>query len=554
MADQEQKKPSRLRFSEDEQTPSDEKKAEWKRKQMKNLHRKKLAPQKPEKKEEVLDADEKPVKSRLHHGEPKGKAPKQHTEGILRSTIRSQAHQKVSEQEEDNTGLKAVHSLEQSGENLHSMGKNAHASRLKHEYNKEQKAASKLMHDGKKEIPAKGKSVSGSGSNPQSRMYQRQNMKKNLSARYGKGTKKTGKAATKSTKSAGEKVFNYFRKSKHTILLIGLAAMLMFVMSTVSSCTPMFEVGVGSLTIGTYPAEKEDLLGAERWYCNKEDEQREYLENFAENHPEYQECIITADDIWHDPYALLSLVSAYLNGTEWNQYTAVPTMEMLFSWQYELTETITTETRYMEHEEYEDVWVPYEYTICTVELKNKNLSHAPVYIMNEQRVGYYAMYMSTLGNQPGLFTGPHASVMKEPLEYDVPQELLDADPKFALLVEEANKRLGYPYVWGGHNPTTSFDCAGFISWVFTETRVDPFGHLGANGIYDRCRKIAPEDAKPGDVIFFQGTIAGEEGITHCGLYVGNNMMIHCGNPCSYADLSEAYWQQHFYGYGRLYEH
>lgn len=164
--------------------------------------------------------------------------------------------------------------------------------------------------------------------------------------------------------------------------------------------------------------------------------------------------------------------------------------------------------------------------------------------------------MSTLGNRPDLFAGnAHASTLKEPLRYDVPQALLDADPQFALLVEEANKRLGYPYVWGGYDPSTSFDCSGFISWLFTSTGVNDIGHAGATGLYSRSTPIRPEDAKPGDVIFFQGTMgAGTEGITHCGLYVGNNMMVHCGNPCSYADLTDSYWQQHFYGFGRLYDH
>ena len=170
-------------------------------------------------------------------------------------------------------------------------------------------------------------------------------------------------------------------------------------------------------------------------------------------------------------------------------------------------------------------------------------------------MGLYALYMSTLGNMPHLFSGAHASTLKEPLRYDVPQELLDADPQFALLVEAANSCLGYPYVWGGYDPSTSFDCSGFISWLFTSTGVNNIGHMGATTLYGYSDPIRSEDAKPGDVIFFQGTMGeGVGGITHCGLYVGNNMMIHCGNPCSYADLTDSYWQTHFYGFGRLYDH
>ena len=193
-------------------------------------------------------------------------------------------------------------------------------------------------------------------------------------------------------------------------------------------------------------------------------------------------------------------------------------------------------------------------TICTVTLKNKNLSHAPVYTMSREKVGLYALYMSTHGNMDGLFHGPHVSELKDPLEYDVPQELLDADPKFALLVEEANKRLGYPYVWGGYTPDTSFDCSGFISWIFTETGVRNIGHMGATGLYGISQHISEAQLRPGDVIFFSGTIEGEAGITHCGLYVGNGMMVHCGSPCSYYDIAHGALRNNICGYGRLYQH
>ena len=222
---------------------------------------------------------------------------------------------------------------------------------------------------------------------------------------------------------------------------------------------------------------------------------------------------------------------------------------------YEKTEKITTEPDYRtEIVDGVETRVLYTKTICTVTLKNKNLSHAPVYTVNREQLGLYALYMSTHGNIDGLFRGDHASELKEPLLYDVPQELIDADPKFALLLEEANKRIGYPYVWGGYSPDTSFDCSGFISWIFTETGVVNIGNRGAKGLYSMCRGISPEEAKPGDIVFFEGTIEGEEGITHCGLYVGDGMMIHCGDPIGYADITSGYYQQHFYAFGRIYEH
>ena len=168
-------------------------------------------------------------------------------------------------------------------------------------------------------------------------------------------------------------------------------------------------------------------------------------------------------------------------------------------------------------------------------------------------MGLYALYMSTLGNMPDLFAGkPHASQLKDPLLYDVPEEYKQADPQFGKLIEEAEKYLGFPYVWGGSSPDTSFDCSGFVSYVFTNSGVYNTGRLGATGLYGICQKITADEAHPGDLIFFEGTM-GEDvgGITHVGLYVGDNMMIHCGNPITYADLTRSYWQQHFYGFGRI---
>lgn len=274
----------------------------------------------------------------------------------------------------------------------------------------------------------------------------------------------------------------------------------------------------------------------------------------------------------HDPYALCAIISAYLGGEEWTIDSAYPVMERYFKLQYVLTEKITTETRYRTEqrvgqqlvtdpktgaqrwESYTyEVEVPYTYRICDVKLENKNLSHQPVYSMSREKMGLYALYMSTLGNMPDLFAGkPHASQLKDPLLYDVSEEYKQADPQFGKLIEEAEKYLGFPYVWGGSSPDTSFDCSDFVSYVFTNSGVYNTGRLGATGLYGICQKITADEARPGDLIFFEGTM-GEDvgGITHVGLYVGGDMMIHCGNPITYADLTRSYWQQHFYGFGRI---
>ena len=172
--------------------------------------------------------------------------------------------------------------------------------------------------------------------------------------------------------------------------------------------------------------------------------------------------------------------------------------------------------------------------------------------MTHHTLGMYDLYMSTHGNMEGLFTGPYAVPMKEPLLYDIPQETLVADPAFARLMEEATKYIGFPYVWGGSDPDTSFDCSGFICYVYSASGIRDMGRVGAKGIRSMCRDVSLDQLKPGDIVFFEGTMGTSvEGITHCGIYVGNHMMLHCGSPIGYADLTDAYWQQHFHSYGRI---
>ena len=257
---------------------------------------------------------------------------------------------------------------------------------------------------------------------------------------------------------------------------------------------------------------------------------------------------------------LISILSALHNG----QFTIGEVrsdLQMLFDKQYILTETVVVETRYRTET---DTWtdadgnthtdtyeVPYDYYICTVTLENFNLSHVPVYIMDEETLSAYSLYMSTLGNRPDLFSGsqyPHASTLKEPTYYDVPPEALE-DERFAAMLKEAEKYIGYPYVWGGSSPSTSFDCSGFISWVINHSGWN-VGRLGAQGLYNICTPVSSSQAKPGDLVFFVGTYD-TPGVSHVGLYVGNSMMLHCGDPISYTNLNSNYWQSHFYSFGRL---
>ena len=534
----------------------------------------------------VSATGEKPILHRLRFEEDTAMpVPKKPAQGIVKRTVSAEVHKQIAQDEDENTGLQAIHTAEQSGENVLHTVQNMRQSKLQHDHAKLAKAERKLDHANIRYLQKEReiKHPETSGSNPISRAYQRRAIRKEyMAAKAGKSTgsayasSTAAKKAVRRTGDAAEKTVSAIFRKKSYLLILGLAAMLMFVMNAISSCTPLVEAGLHAFVMGTYPAEERDVKAAERAYKTKEDELKRELERYERYHPGYDEYIIEADTskIWHDPYALISIISAYHGGEEWTIDDVYGTIEMLFEWQYKVTETITNETRYRTEERQGtrlvtdpvtgetrtetytyDVSVPYGYSICTVTLEAENLSHAPVYIMSREKMGLYALYMSTLGNMPDLFAGnPYASELKEPLRYDVPQELLDADPQFALLVEAANECLGYPYVWGGYDPSTSFDCSGFISWLFTSTGVNNIGHMGATSLYGYSDPVRPEDARPGDVIFFQGTMGDDVGgITHCGLYVGNNMMIHCGNPCSYADLTDSYWQQHFYGFGRLYD-
>lgn len=461
------------------------------------------------------------------------KPPEKPGQGFLGKTVSGEVHRQLAQNEEDNTGLQALHTSERLGEGALHTAQTLRYKSQQHTYKKQ----------------AQGKS------HEQSRIHQRKAIRREyMKASAGRSTNRNAQKAVKKTAETSESVITFIAKKKSFFVILALVAMLMFLMNALSSCTPLVEAALHALVMGTYPAEERDVKAAERAYKSKEDELKRELERYERYHPGYDEYVVEADtgDIWHDPYALISIISAYRGGEEWTIDDVYGTIEMLFNWQYKVTETVRTVTRYRVEGE---TRIPYAHSICTVTLEAKNLSHAPVYIMSREKMGLYALYMSTLGNMPHLFSGAHVSTLKEPLRYDVPQELLDADPQFALLVEAANSCLGYPYVWGGYDPSTSFDCSGFISWLFTSTGVNNIGHMGATTLYGYSDPVRPEDAKPGDVIFFEGTM-GEDtgGITHCGLYVGNNMMIHCGNPCSYADLTDSYWQTHFYGFGRLYDH
>ena len=329
--------------------------------------------------------------------------------------------------------------------------------------------------------------------------------------------------------------------------------LLVMLLGSLQSCSSMFGGGVSNIMASSYLSEDADMLAAEEAYCAKEDELREYLDTYEATH-NYDEYHFDLDEIEHDPYVLVSILSALHEGV-FTIDQVQGDLQTLFDKQYILTETVTTETRYRtetrtdsEGNEYE-VEVPYTWYICTVTLENFDLSHVPVYMMGEEQLSLYATYMSTLGNRPDLFPSSgyvNKYIENPPTAWEIPAEYL-TDERFNTLITEAEKYLGYPYVWGGSSPSTSFDCSGFVSYVLTNSGLCNTGRLGAQGLYNISTPVS--DPQPGDLVFFVGTYD-TSGVSHVGIYVGDGMMLHCGDPIQYSNLNTSYWQSHFYAYGR----
>ena len=389
-------------------------------------------------------------------------------------------------------------------------------------------------------------------SNPYSRWQQKRAIKKEYAAAKrgrGKLARQTAKKAEQAVEKTGEAAagtVSTIKRHPRFLAILALGALLVIVTNGLQSCVPLAQTVLESLVIGSYPAKEEDVLAAENAYLGLEKALKDELDHYDRYHPDYDEYHVMADEIWHDPYVLAAIISACFDGEEWDLQSAMPVIERYFHLQYVVTETVTTRSFR------DDDGTLQRRPVCTVTIENRNLSHLPVSSMSHHTLGLYALYMSTHGNMEGNFTGQYATPLKEPLLYEIPQELLDADPDFAKLMDEATKYISYPYVWGGSDPETSFDCSGFVCYVFTASGIRNTGRLGAKGILSLCRDVSSDQVQPGDIVFFDGTMGeGVEGVTHCGIYVGNNMMLHCGSSIGYADLTDPYWQQHFHSYGRI---
>ena len=390
-----------------------------------------------------------------------------------------------------------------------------------------------------------------------SRYLQKRHIQKQYAKQAREAAKHGAKAAEKTavtTERLAVRAWGFVKR--HPVGVIIALACCLLIFSLQSCVSSMASVGnglVGAVAASTYPSEDGDMLGAEAAYCALEAELQEYLDTYEATH-DYDEYHFDLDDIEHDPYVLISMLSALHEGA-WTVDEVQGTLQSLFDRQYILTEDVVVEVRYRtetrtdsEGNDY-DVEVPYNYYICYVTLENFNLSHVPIYMMTEEQLSRYALYMATLGNRPDLFpeSGYVPKYTNPPPEHDIPEEYL-ADETFAAILAEAEKYVGFPYVWGGSNPNTSFDCSGFVSYVYNQCGWD-FGRLGAQGLYNISTRT--NNPKPGDLVFFTGTYD-TPGVSHCGIYVGDGWMLHCGDPISYANLNNSYWQSHLYAYGKLY--
>lgn len=502
------------------------------------------------------------------------------------AAIASKAHQTVSEHEDDNVGVQAVHQSEEAVEAAAYTVDHAVYSKKLKAHDKAEKLIEKSDRANVDALYEKYKKDNPDAStNPISRWRQKQAIKKEYAAaRAGKSTagstaaasKNAGKAA-KETKNVTQKLTEFVTSHSKAFIVVGIFLLLFMVIASMfSSCTAMFQGGAQMVLGTSYTATDEDIIGADDDYSDLEAALRRKLNNIERTHSGYDEYRYELDEINHNPYELASYLTVMFE--DYTREEVQRTLERLFELQYELTleeeveirtrtETrIETETgtrwvwddeleEYVEEEyEYEvevEYEIEYEYYILNVKLTNYGLNYAIANSgMTADEMERYRTLLQTQGNRPDLFEGNIYATIGEYTDYDIPGEAL-TDVKFARMIREAEKYLGYPYVWGGSSPSTSFDCSGFVSWVINNCGNGwSVGRLTASGLMNICDIIPRSSAEPGDLIFFQGTY-NTSGASHVGIYVGNGMMIHCGNPISYASIETSYWQSHFYCFGRL---
>ena len=513
-----------------------------------------------------FEKTDKPPNGKLHHN-PADRPMRE---------IKNYVHGKVGEVEKDNSGVEGAHKSEKLAERAGGYasrklkeGYRSHKLKPYREAAKAEAASKKadtnyLYHKTLKENPELA-------SNPLSRFHQKQQIKrqyaKDLRAaqKAGKTAGKTAGAAKNARKAAGKageatkKTTDFIARHWKGILTVGVFLLLIVMIFTgLSSCAAIIQGGVSSIVGTSYTAEDEAIREVEADYKELESGLREEIADIETDYPDYDEYQYHLDEIGHNPFALASYLTAKLY--DYTREEAQAEIQALFEKQYTLTLREEIQTRYRtetttdpETGETTTEEIPYDYYILHVTLTNKNIEALAVELLTPQQKEMFDIYMETKGNKPDIFGDDYATGTPgsgEYTDYEIPPEAL-SDERFAAMIAEAEKYLGYPYVWGGSSPSTSFDCSGFVCWVINQSGVGSVGRTTAQGIFNHTTPIAPSEAKPGDIIFFTGTYDSGSAVSHVGIYAGNGMMIHCGNPISYASVNTPYWQSHFYAYGRL---
>lgn len=497
---------------------------------------------------------------------------------LAADALSAKAHQSVRNADQDNnSGVEAAHFTEGSAESAARAGSRFQYGRKLRQYKKLERLEKKANKDAVDSIFAERmKSDPQAGSNLFSRWRQKQAIKKEYAAAKAgaaaaENTASGTAKAAQGTVSITEKAFQFVQSHSHIIIGIAAVGLLVLVIAgSVSSCSVLINGG-GNVVLGTsYTAEDEDLKGVETDYTKLEDKLRKQIDRIETDHPGYDEYRYNLAEIGHNPYELASLLTVEFENYTRSQVQA--RLQSIFEAQYELKleEKVEIRTRKETRVGYRynpitgtghtytyQVTVQYEYKILNVTLLNRGVDYvARNSGLTDDQLQRYEVTLECRGNRDDLFAGiafatpDGAGSSGEYQDYDIPGEAL-TDEKFRKMITEAEKYLGYPYVWGGSSPSTSFDCSGFVSWVINHCGNGwNVGRQTANGLMGKCDIIPKSEAKPGDLIFFQKTY-NTSGASHVGIYVGNGMMIHCGSPISYASIETSYWRQHYYCMGRI---
>ena len=501
------------------------------------------------------------------------------------AAARSAVHREVDQYEDDNVGTQALSEGEKAAGNVQDISKSIYARKLKKKAKMQGKKGAKTAKSSpQKPTAAQDAGASGTGegsSNWLSRWKQRQEIRKSHYAAARSGTaaqtaggQKAASSGVPAAKSSMEQVIdkgksvvstavngiaNFAKSNAHVLLIVGVfLLLLLLVMSAFSSCSILFSgtTQVSGQTI--YTAEDRDIRGAETDYKKLEKELDKKIKRTPTDHPGYDEYRYHLDAIEHDPWQLTSFLT-----TLYDDYTRSEVQAKLketFAKQYKLTTWVEVQTRYRTVVMIDiftgipyTVQVPYEYRIFHTKLVNKGLEVVIREELDNDQWKRYEIFQDTLGGRSYLFNGglpPGGSDGSGApgIDYTVPAEAL-TDEEFAAIYKEAQKYVGTPYVWGGSTPDTGFDCSGYVCWVYNQNGYD-VGRTTANGLWNKSQHISEAEAKPGDLVFFEGTYD-TPGKSHVGIYLGNGKMVSAGDPIKYADIHSPYWQKYLSGFGRL---